>query len=112
MERIQCGRMSGKPLFLLLLARRGGSLGGLSLRHALLEFIDAASGIHELLLPSVERVARVADAYHDRGPTRASLDHITASAADLGLDILWMNVSFHKARAEKVSMRGGMTRGN
>src|SRR3954471_6434462 len=50
---------SGEALLLLLFRGCGGSLRSGGFGHALLEFINATRGIHELLLASIKRVAGV-----------------------------------------------------
>ena len=62
--RGRCSENAISSFFLLASkARPGGSrLGG-----ALLELVHATGGVHELLLPRVERMAHVADAHDDRG---------------------------------------------
>jgi hypothetical protein len=61
------GRDKILQLSFLFLLRGEGLLGGLRLGGALLEFIHASGGIHELLLACVTRVAHVADADDDDG---------------------------------------------
>ena len=61
----------------------GGSLGGLSFGHALLEFIDPAGGIDELLLTRVEGMAHVANTDNNHGLGGARLDHVAARATNL-----------------------------
>src|SRR4051812_28018595 len=86
--------VKGKLSLLFLLGGRG-SLGGLRLGHALLEFIHAAGRIHELLRARVERVAGVADAQQNGLSCGTGLDHVAASATDFRVLIFRMNVSFH-----------------
>ena len=82
-------------LFPLGRVRGLGSLGSLGFHHALLEFIHAPGGIHELLRARVERVAHVANPDQDRRPCRAGLDYVPARAANLGFLIFWMYIGFH-----------------
>ena len=82
-------------LFPLGRVRGLGGLGGLRLHHALLEFIHAPGGIHELLRARIERVAHVANPDQDRRPRRSGLDHVPARATNLGFLIFWMYVGFH-----------------
>src|SRR5216117_1933065 len=91
------GRRTGKSLGLLFLGSgRGlGGLGGLSLGHALLEFIDAAGGIDELLLTGIEGMAEVANADNNRGPGGAGLDDVAAGATNLRGLIFRVDVNFH-----------------
>ena len=98
----------GKWLLLLFLWRGGGSLRGLSLGHALLEFIHTPGGIDEFLLTGVKRVAHVTNTHDDHGLGRACLDHIAARATDLGVHILRMYICFHK-RLEKIALIAAMT---
>src|SRR5207244_7508450 len=60
-----------------------------------LEPLDAAGGVHELLLARVERVALGADFHPDVGLRRASLDDLAARARDLRVDVIRMNASLH-----------------
>jgi hypothetical protein len=87
--------MGQKLNFLFLL---GGLFGlrGLRLGEALLEFIHAAGGVHELLRAGVERVAGVANADDNGGFGGARLDHVAAGATDFRVRIFWMNVRLHK----------------
>jgi hypothetical protein len=82
-------------LSLLFLLGGGGSLGGLRLGHALLEFIHAAGGIDEFLRPGVEGVAGVADTQQKSLFGGAGFDHVAAGATDFRFLIFRMNVSFH-----------------
>ena len=86
-------------------------LGGLGLDHALLEFVHAPGGVHELLLAGVKRMAGVADADDNRGLGRAGLDDVAARATDLRFLILRVNVSFHK-RPQNIPVVSGLTSGN
>jgi hypothetical protein len=52
--------------------------------------------IHELLRPGIKRMANVANADQDARTDRPRLDHVAAGAADFGIHIFRMNVSFHK----------------
>ena len=90
-----CGRIVAKALLLLPLLQSRSRLGRLGLDHPLLELIDPAGGIDELLRAGVKRVADVADAEQDHGPGRTRLENIAASAADFRNLILRMYVSFH-----------------
>ena len=99
---------NGRQLLLLLFGGDGG-LGGLRLEHALLEFIDASGGIDEFLLASVKGMANVTDADDDDRPGGAGLDHVAAGATDFGIQILRMNVCFHK-RPGKIPPMTSMTR--
>jgi hypothetical protein len=74
-----------------VLGLRGGSFGG-----ALLEFVHAAGGVHELLLSGVEWMAHVANADDDGLLGGAGLDHVAAGATDFRVHIFRMNVRLHK----------------
>ncbi len=96
------GRLNWKKLLLLFLGRgRCGSLGGLRLGEALLEFINASGGIDELLLAGVERMADVANTDNDRFLHGTGLDDVAAGATNFRFLIIWMNVSSHKNSCEK-----------
>ena len=82
-------------LLLFLLGGRGG-LRGLGLGHALLEFIHAAGGIHELLLARIERVADVANTNNNGLAGRTGFDHVAAGATDFRVHIFRMNFRLHK----------------
>ena len=90
--------MGEKQLFLLFL-RRGGGLSSSCLGHALLEFIHAASGIDKFLGACVKRVAGVANPDDHSRFDRAGLDHVAAGAANFGLQIFRMSISFHNKEA-------------
>lgn len=85
----------------LLAFLAGGSVGGLnglsglSLGHALLEFVNASGGIDELLLAGIKRVTDVADADEDGWPGGSGFDHITAGAPDFGVHVFRMSIGFH-----------------
>src|SRR5258708_39369234 len=83
-------------LVLLFLGGRRSGLGGLSLGHALLEFIDAAGGIHKFLLAGEEGMAGITYTHDNHRLGGAGLDHVAASATDLRIHILWMYLLFHK----------------
>ena len=74
--------MSIKPLLLFLLGFGSGSLGGLGLGHALLEFIDATGCIDELLLSGIEGMANVANADNNHRLRGPGLDHVATRATD------------------------------
>src|SRR4030095_5376470 len=61
----------------------------------LVEALDATLGVHELLLPREEWVARRADLDVDRGHGGAGLDDIAAGTGDDGLLVLRMNAFLH-----------------
>ena len=84
---------------------------GLRLGHALLEFVHAPGGVHELLLAGVKRMADVADADDDRRLGGAGFDHVAARATDFRVHVFRMNISSHKRRV-KVSFARGLTRVN
>ena len=87
-------------LNLLFLLRRVLGLRGQGLGGALLEFVHAAGGVHELLLARVERVAHVANADDDGLLGGARLDHVAAGATNLGVHIFRVNVRLHKKGAK------------
>jgi hypothetical protein len=89
-------RVNVKPLLLFLLCGGKRFLGGLRLGGALLEFVHAPGGVHELLLTGVERVAGVANADDDHGLGGAGLDLVAAGATDFRVHIFRMNVRLHK----------------
>src|SRR5258706_6394255 len=99
------GRISGKQLLLFLLGGGGGSLVGLRLGQALLEFIHATGRIHKLLSASIKRMTNVANNDQNRGLGGASFDDVAAGATDFRVLILGMDVSFHIAKAVKNSSR-------
>jgi hypothetical protein len=80
----------------LFLPRCVLGLRGLGFREALLEFIHATGGVHELLLSGVKWMARVADADDDGLLGGARLDHVAAGATDFRVHICRMNVRLHK----------------
>ena len=99
----------GGSLALLFLGG-GGSLGSLSLGHALLEFIHAAGGIDKFLLAGVERVTGVADTYDNHRFRGAGFDDVAACATDLRIHVLRMYFVFHK-RPDRITCAGRMTSG-
>lgn len=105
-----CGRNEGRQLNLFLFRRGGGSLGGLRLDEALLEFVHATGGVHEFLRAGIERMAGVADADDDGGFGGTRLDHVAASATDFRVSIFRMYVRLHNKRGVKISRISGMTR--
>ena len=84
-------------------ARRGAA-GALE---PALEALDAAAGVHQLLLARVERVAVRADLDVELGLRRARLERVPAGARDGREDVLGMDAGLHRrARiAEAVSVR-------
>ena len=89
-----------KGTLALFLLGRGGGLGGLGLGHALLELIDSAGGIDELLLAGVEGMAGVADTDNNDGLRGSGLDHIAAGTTDFRVHILRMNLFSHKRQGK------------
>src|SRR5215469_4489395 len=87
--------LTKRELALLLLGGSRG-LGGLRLRHALLELVHATGCIDKLLLTGVEGVTGVANTHdnHRLGGTR--LNHVATRATNLGIHILGMYLIFHK----------------
>jgi hypothetical protein len=92
-----------RKLLLFLLGGGKRFLGGLRLGGALLEFVHAAGGVHELLLAGVERVADVANTDDNNRPGGAGLDHVATGAPDFRIHIFRMNVRLHK-KGRKVTM--------
>jgi hypothetical protein len=74
--------------------RRAGP-GGLGATVTPREFLDAPRRIDELLFPGEKRMARRADADFNVPLGRARVIDSAASADDIGLVILRMNVRFH-----------------
>ena len=89
-------RINVEKLLLLLLCGGKRFLGGLRLGGALLEFVHATGGVHELLLSGVERVAHVANTDDDHRLGGAGLDLIATGATDFRVHIFRMNVRLHK----------------
>ena len=85
-----------KETLALFLLDRGGGLGGLGLGHALLELINSAGGIDELLLTGIERMAGVADTNNNNGLRGPGLDHVATGTTDFRVHILRMYFLFHK----------------
>src|SRR5205807_6452090 len=98
----------GKLLLLLLFRSGSGSLGGLRLRHALLEFIHAPRGIYKLLLAGVKRMAHIANTHNNNRLRGTRFDHVATRATNLRLHVLGMYIYFHK-RPEKIPLRARMT---
>jgi hypothetical protein len=92
-----------QKLDFLFLLRGLFGLRGLRLGQALLEFVHASGGVHELLCAGVKRVAGVANADDDGGFGGTRLDHVAAGAPDFRVRIFWMNVRLHK-RDDKTIM--------
>src|SRR2546423_3587951 len=78
----------------LSFSRRAGA-SGLGAAVAPREFLHASGRIDELLFPGEKRMARRADADFNVPLGRARVIDSAASADDIGLVILWMNVRFH-----------------
>jgi hypothetical protein len=77
-----------------LTATRRRFTGGL--RCATLEALNASTGVDQLLLTRVERVAlRTKFNVHLR-LGRARGKRVTAAAGDLGRDVVWVDFSLHK----------------
>src|SRR5262249_25112283 len=60
-----------------------------------LEPLDTATGVHELLLARVERVALGADVDVELGLRRASLERVSAGARHCRDDVIGMNAGLH-----------------
>src|SRR5205823_14918210 len=76
----------------------GFALCALGALEALLETLDSAAGVHELLLARVERMAVRADLDVKLRLRRPRLECVSARARDRGEDVLGMDVSLHVAR--------------
>ena len=94
----------GQKLNFLFLLRGLFGLRGLGLGEALLEFVHAAGGVHELLRAGVKRVAGVADADDDGGFGGTRLDHVAAGATDFRVRVFWMNVRLHKKDGKTITV--------
>jgi hypothetical protein len=81
------------------------SLAALTSGHTPLEALDAAAGIHQLLLARVERVAGGADLDVNLGLGRAGHELIAARTADVSLYVLGMNVCLHTTEFSRHPMR-------
>jgi hypothetical protein len=98
------GGINFGKLLPFLLAGGKRLLRGLRLGGALLEFVHASSGVHELLLAGIERVAHVANAHDDYRFGGAGLDLVATGATNLRVHILRMNVRLHK-KGRKLTMK-------
>ena len=67
----------------------------LATRGAALEALDAPAGVHELLLPGVERVALGADLDVQLGLGRARIELVPARAAHVGEGVLGVDTGLH-----------------
>lgn len=90
------GRNNIGSLSLLFLFRGKRGLSGLRLGGALLEFVHASGGVHELLLTGVKRVADVANTDDNHRLGGAGLDYVAAGATNLRIHIFRMDVRLHK----------------
>src|SRR6476620_5454390 len=70
--------------------------GAAGLLEPLLEALDPAAGIHQLLLARVERVAVRADLDVQLGLRGTCRELVAARAADVREDVLGMDVRFHR----------------
>lgn len=61
----------------------------------ILELLDPTSGVHELQLAGVERVANIANVHSKLLAGAASYETVPASAGNLCFDVFWMNAIFH-----------------
>jgi hypothetical protein len=86
-----------------LLAGGSGGLGRLRLDHALLELIDAPSGIDEFLRAGVKRVTNVANANENGLLGGAGFDNVAAGATNLSLHVFGMYADFHKSKAAQLT---------
>jgi predicted RNase H-like HicB family nuclease len=101
------GRHESEKLNLFLFLRGVLGLRGLRLGGALLEFVHAAGGVHELLLAGVKRMADVADADDDGRAGGTRLDHVAAGATDFRVHIFRMNVRLHKKDVKTINLSSG-----
>jgi len=90
------GRKESGQLNFFLFLRGVFGLRGCRLGGALLEFVHAAGGVHELLRAGVKGMAHVANADDDGLLGGARLDHVAAGATDFRVHIFRMNVRLHK----------------
>src|SRR3954463_6868288 len=67
------------------------------LLEAPLEALDPAAGVHQLLLPRIERVAVRADLDVQLRLRRTGRELVAARAADVREDVLGMDVGFHRS---------------
>ena len=77
---------------------------------ALVEAVDAACGIDELLLTRIKRMACRTDFYADVLSRRSRFDDVSACASDLcqfvfGMNSFFHNCSFHFARLHGTGLR-------
>src|SRR4051794_14182727 len=70
-------------------------VGGAGASLAALEPVDAAAGVHDLLLARVERVAVGADLDVDLGVGRPGHELVPAGARHAGLDVVGVNSGLH-----------------
>ena len=82
-----------------------GCASGFGATVAAREFLDAAGGIDELLLPGEKRVASGADADFNVTPGRTGMIYRAARANDIGLYVFRMNVRFHVQKGAR-NLRG------
>src|SRR5690242_21666682 len=88
--------MRRRPRWGALRARAGGgTCSATALGHAPLEALDATTGVDQLLLARVERVAGRADLDVDLVLRRAGHELVAAGAADVSVYVFGMNVSLH-----------------
>jgi len=80
---------------------RFGSANSADTAETLGEFVDAARGIDEFLLPCEERVAGSANTDRDIGGRRTGMVDRPASAGNDRLDVLGMDISLHKNQIVK-----------
>jgi len=71
------------------------------------ELVDATSGIDEALLASVERVTNVADLDAELFDRSAGLEGTSATASDLAIVVVRVNLGFHSIALKVASRRRG-----
>ncbi len=77
--------------------RNRGELGFSRSRVLFAEFVDAAAGIHDLLLAGVKRMAvRTNFDLQILPDGRAGLELVSAGTSDRDLFVLWVNAGFHR----------------
>jgi hypothetical protein len=74
----------------------------LRLGSALLEFIHAASRVHELLRAGIKGMTGIANADDDCVFGGPRLDHVAAGATDFRVHIFRMNVRLHKKDTKSI----------
>src|SRR4029077_6004536 len=84
----------------------GVDLGALALAVAALEAVDAATGVHQLLLAGVEGMALVAELRGELGAGRTGREGVAARTTNRGDVVVGVDVSLHRELQSNV---GGLT---